>query len=161
MPWKRQLRHDADNSPPISTKVKNECSCTSGTQHIPSWHNSNEPSKNNLVCNRTPKIYNSGLLKFSYMTISLKFQQFLPSAIFLSDKQCSTLNRVWDKWSAFDQHVAQNRMTLHLQSNIPMYIITSFLFFYPLLSNLNLTQCRSRLQNLTTMATEISTCQVT
>jgi len=38
---KRQLTHDADNSPPASTKVKNECSCTSGTPHIPSWHNYN------------------------------------------------------------------------------------------------------------------------
>jgi hypothetical protein len=80
------------------TQVKNECSRTSGTPYIPSWHNSNEPSKNNLVCKRTPRIYNSGFLKFSYMIISLKFQQFLLSAIFLSNKPFSTLNRVWDEW---------------------------------------------------------------
>jgi len=97
LPGKRQIRHDADNSPPTRTKVKNKHSCTSGTPHIPSWRNSNESSKNSLLFKRTPKIYNSGFLKFSYMRTSLKFQQFLLSAIFLSNKQFSTLNRVRDE----------------------------------------------------------------
>ena len=100
LPRKRQLRHDADNSPPTSTTVRNECSCTSGTPPIPSWHNFNEPSKNNLACKRTPKIYNSGFLKFSYKRISLKSNN---SCYLLFSYLTSSLVH-WTGYGMNDQH---------------------------------------------------------
>lgn len=111
-----------------------------GTPHIPSWHNFNEPSKNNLVCKRTPKIYNSGCLKFSYVRISLKSNN---SCYLLFSYLRSSLVH-WTGYGMNDQHLTnmQRKTEWHCISNqisqcILLQASFSFIHYSPILISLS------------------------